>query len=451
MMRLAWPALIEQLLNILVSLTDTYLTGNLLPNPAYLAAIGLMAYLMWMMFAAYAPISIGATALIARFVGAGDRSRAVRVLHQAYLVGAVFAAVSFVVLWLGGGWIVWGLQLRGTAADAATRYLTICAFVAPALMIEHIGISCLRGAGDTLSGFVIMSTVNVVNAVASYVLLQGWGPIPALGWDGLAYGTAIGHGIGACMVLALLIRGRAGLRLRWRRLRWDPSIRRRLFAVGIPGGLDMWSILACHFVFVGLVFRIGDIAQAAHGLAIRVEALAYLPGGAFAIAATTLAGQYLGAKDPAKATRSVLLALLVSGLLLTAMGAVFLFAPGALIDLFISEENVAAGALAARLLAVVSWAMPPLAVSMVLTGALRGAGDTRYPLVVTLVSFLCFRIPLTLVLAHNYFELPWIDTWLTTPEVRTIAAWWVMTSEVYIRAGLIAWRFLHGGWRQIDV
>jgi len=451
MLRLAWPALVEQLLNILVSLTDTWLAGNLLPDPAYLSAIGLMAYLMWLMFAVYSPISIGATALIARFMGAGDRKLAVRVMRQALLVGGAFSALSMVCLFFGGRYLVWLMKLDGVAAAAATEYLAVCALIAPALMLEHVGISSLRGAGDTVTGFIIMSIVNVVNAVASYSLLTGLGPLPELGWTGLALGTAIGHCVGACLVLAALLKGRVGLRLHLAGLRWDPALIKRLFAVGVPGGLDMWSILGCQLVFVAIVFSIGDLAQAAHGLAIRVESLAYLPGGAFAIAATTLSGQYLGAKDPRRATRAALLALATGGGLLTLMGVVFFVVPRPLIGLFVSEANQQAGDLAATLLAVVAWAMPPMAVSMILTGALRGAGDTRYPLVVTIVTFVGVRIPATAILAHNLLGLEIIDAWLPDVPSRTVAAWLVMTAEVYLRAVLVAWRFWHGGWREIEV
>ena len=186
------------------------------------------------------------------------------------------------------------MGLKGTAAAAAERYLTIEFCVLPAVMVERVAIACLRGAGDTVSGLVTMAIVNVINMGCSYALCIGLGPLPELGWTGIAVGTAIGHCCGAAILLALLAGGRAGFHLRLEGMRPDFDLIRRILRIGIPGGIDVILVNICQMIFLRIVLSLGDAAAAAHGVAIQVEALGYMPGGAFQVSAATMAGQYLG-------------------------------------------------------------------------------------------------------------------------------------------------------------
>ena len=124
---------------------------------------------------------------------------------------------------------------------------------------------------------------------------------------------ATGYAVAGALILTMLVHGRAGLRLRWRRLKPDPKMIRRILRIGVPGGVDMTAIVLCHLWFLSIVNSLGVLAAAAHGLAIRIESLGYLPGTAFQVAAATLAGQYLGAGDYRRASRSVLTACLAGG------------------------------------------------------------------------------------------------------------------------------------------
>jgi Na+-driven multidrug efflux pump len=183
------------------------------------------------------------------------------------------------------------------------------------MMAEQVGIACLRGAGDTLTGFIAMSVVNVVNVAVSGSLVSGWGPFPQLGWIGLAIGAASGYGVACGLILAILIRGRAGLRLRWSRMRPDRDLIRRILRIGVPAGVDMTAIVLCHLWFLTIVISLGILEAAAHSLAIRIESLAYLPGTAFQVAAATMTGQSLGAGDHRRASRSVMAACMAGGAL----------------------------------------------------------------------------------------------------------------------------------------
>jgi putative MATE family efflux protein len=451
MLYLALPVLVEQLLNMLVGLVDTWLTGNYLEGDACVAAIGLMAYVLWLLPCMFSTIAIGATAMTARFVGSGDRQMAVLASNQALLIGIIVAAVGTVVMHFFGGSFIQVMQLKGDAAYFAGRYLEILVPVIPAMMVQQVGIACLRGAGDTVTGFIAMTIVNLVNIALSASLMIGWGPFPKLGWDGLAIGTACGHVVGALIVLSVFIRGRAGLRWRFSLMKFDRDLIRRLLRVGLPGGADVTSVLFCHLWFVGVINAISTEAAAAHGVGVRIESLAYLPGAAFAVAATTLSGQFLGAGDHRRAVRSVLMALLVGGGIMTGAAVWFFFGADSLAQFFLGADSGRTADLAADLLQIVAFATPALAVAMILTGALRGAGATRWPLLVTLIGFLGVRIPLAYYWAWDEIYLPVPDVTVQGLNRGVVGAWYAMLVETLLRAVLITLRFWHGGWKRVEV
>ena len=137
-----------------------------------------------------------------------------RVMNQSITVGLIWALLLMAVALPLAGYFPLMMGLKGTAAAAAHRYLSIEFCVLPAVMVERVGIACLRGAGDMVSGLVTMAIVNVINMGTSYALCTGLGPLPKLGWTGIALGTAIGHCCGATILLSLLAGGRAGFHLR---------------------------------------------------------------------------------------------------------------------------------------------------------------------------------------------------------------------------------------------
>jgi Na+-driven multidrug efflux pump len=251
--------------------------------------------------------------------------------------------------------------------------------------------------------------------------------------------------------LVVFIGGRAGLKWRFSLLAYDASLVRRLLRVGLPGGVDVTSVLFCHLWYVSIINAISTEAAAAHGVGVRIDSLAYLPGAAFAVAATTLAGQFLGAGDHRRAVKSVLMALFVGGGIMTMAAVWFFFGADSLARFFLGAHSGDTADLAADLLRIVAFATPALAIAMILTGALRGAGDTRWPLVVTLIGFLGIRIPLAYYLAWDTIYVPVLDVTVDGLGGGVVAAWYAMLVETLLRAGLIALRFWHGGWKRVKV
>ena len=439
---LSGPVLVEQFLLYLVGLSDTVLTGRYL-GADDLAAVANATYLLWFVGSLMTIVSVGATALVARLTGSGDPREAARVCQQ-----AIALAVILGLLVMAGGLalaprVVDWLELKGRAADGAALYLRVVLVVAPLLACATAGIACLRGVGDTRTGMWVMILVNAVNVVLSWALVSGLGLFPSCGFAGIAVGTAIGEGVGGVAVLVILARGRSGLRLDWAGLRprWRASW--RVLRISLPASGESLTNVVCQMWFLRLINHLGATASAAHGVAIRCEALAFLTVTAFSVAAGTLTGQYLGAGRPDLAARAGRTAWGIGVAVLMVVGVILYVEADAMFALFLGGRQPEVAAVGVPALRVVAFALPGLATLNVLNGALRGAGDTRWPWVIVLVGYLLVRMPLT-----YWFTLPAGSGGL---GLGLTGAWIAMLVDLTLRGVLVAARFLHGGWKRTRV
>jgi putative MATE family efflux protein len=411
MVRLVAPALAEEFLVLMVTWTDWWLAGHYFAadGDATKTAMGLMAYVMWLLPSMFAAVAIGATALIARWSGSKETARANAAANQAYSIAIVIAIIVSLSAWLFGNDFIRLMQLTGASATFALEYLDIVAPTIPFIMCSQIGAACLRGAGDTVTGFIAKLIVVVTNILVSTALVSGWGLWAPIGWKGIAIGTATGYTIGGLLILAVMVRGRAGLQLRFGWMKPDWQIIGKLLRIGLPGGFDIAILLFSQLIFLAIINSLGKESAAAHGLAVQIEACTFLPGAAFQVASATMAGQFLGAKLPDRAVSSVKLCLGV-GMTIMCLGGLALFFAGHEIAYFFTGDFSHPTTLqTAVLLKIVSMVMPCLAIVMIINGALRGAGDTFWPFIITSIGFFLVRIPLAAWLALDEFSLPQID------------------------------------------
>jgi Na+-driven multidrug efflux pump len=272
-----------------------------------------------------------------------------------------------------------------------------------------------------------------------------------MGFRGIALGTGLSHTVGGLVVLAVLARGRAGLRLRWRDLRPDLALSRRLLRISVPAGLDSLSVVAGQLWFLSIINRLGDAAATAHGIAIGWEALAYQSGAAFGTAAMTLVGQNLGARRPRQAARSGWTAFALGCGVMSFMGAVFYTLAPQMFALFcpnpVQAEVITLGVPVLRL---VAFAMPVFACTQIFTSALRGAGDTRVPLLFTWTGFLGIRIPLAYALTADSLDLGALGVW-PGGGLGLFGAWLAMFADLQVRGAFFLARFASGRWQALRV
>jgi putative MATE family efflux protein len=442
---LAWPGLLQNWLILAVSLSDRLLAGRFQvldaeAQAATQSAQTTAAYLAWFLSSYTALVSVGTTTLVAHFIGAGHRRGARLVANQALLLAVVLGLAGTLLGLLVLRPVLGLLHLEGAAADYAADYLRPLLLLFVFQTISAAGVAALAGAGDTRTGLWVLGGVAVLNLPLAWMFFHGVGPVPALGFAGIAVGTAVSQTLGGLAVLAVLWRGRAGLRLRLRLLRPRPDLLRRMLRVSIPATADSLSMAVGYLWFVSIVNELGDVAAAAHGVALTWEALGYQSGSAFGTAAIALVGQNLGAREPLGAARSGWTAFGMAATLMSLMGALFFTLAVPMFQLFCPHDNQAdIVKTGVPVLQLVAFAMPGLAACMVLTWALRGAGDTRLPMVFTWLGFFAVRVPLAYLLTGERFGLGLFGAWLA------------MFIDIYVRGLFVLCRFAGGRWQEIRV
>lgn len=419
---------------------------------AYQSAQTTASYLAWFIISYTVLVSVGSTALVARFTGAGDRALARHVSNQSIVLAVILGLLGTVVGLAGGvDGMVHLLKLRGDAAQFAVDYLRPLFLLLVFQVVQAAGIACLVGVGDTRTGLWVTVGVAIVNIPLAWGLCLGLGPLPELGFVGIAWGTAISYTLGGSVVLLVLARGRMGLKLQGDLLwpRWD--LLRRILRISVPAGMDSLSVVVGQFWFLSMVNRLGDEASGAHGIAIQWEALGYLSGAAFGTAAMTLVGQNLGAGSPEQAARSGWVAFRLGCAVMTLMAIVFFVLAEPMFLLFCpypwQRPMVDLGVPVLRL---VAFAMPPLACTIIFTNALRGAGDTRVPVFFTWIGFFVVRIPLAYILIFPRLDLGPLGTW-PGADLGLFGAWLAMFADLVVRGAFFLHRFAWGPWHLVKV
>lgn len=445
---LASPIIAEQLLNSMVGLTDTWLSGRVRVDgglsPAPTAAVGMGSYLNWLAELLFSLIGTGATALVARHWGAGERGKASRTASCALALSIVMGLLGILTVYTTAAWFSDVIGIEATSRALSTRYLRLACFGHIFTSILLIGGAALRGAGNTWTPMTILGLVSVLNIIFSGALVLGdeYPRLWSLGVDGLALGTVAARFVGACVMVCVLCRGSRGLKTTLNRATWaDTETARRILRIGAPAAADGLILWVGHFLFLKIIAGLdqagaGSAIFAAHIVGIQVEALNYLPASAFGIAAATLVGQCLGASQSDRATRGGHEAAVQAGLVACATGLFFYFGAGAIYGFMHKDPAVSvAGVPAMRLLALFEL---PLTLSIVYSIAIRGAGDTMPPLIANVLGVYGVRLTL--------------GYWLAIDQgYGLVGAWAGMGVDVILRGvGLLVY-FHRGRWKEYQV
>jgi len=431
---LAWPAVAEQTLVMMISLVDFYIVGHL--GAAAVGGVGLGGQMLFLTASFLGAVGVGSTALVARHVGAKEPEQATHTTRQslvmAGVIGLLMAVAGFIytqpiIAWFGG------------EPDVTAQGVLYLRTIAPSLVFYSIllvGNACLRGAGDTRTPFLVMIAVNIVNIAVAWSLTQGVAGLPKLGVIGSGLGAASGQTIGGLIVLILLVRGRAGLRVGMRVPHVEWSRIRRILNIGLPAGAEQIFFQLAMITLTTILTQFGTAAYAAHQVAWRIAQISFLPGWGFSVAASTLVGQELGAKQPQRAKESGYVSFRGALIVMALMGTVMFIFDRALIQVFIDDPAVIAqGIPVVRMAALIQ---PLMAASFVFSGGLRGAGDTRTTLLITVFSVWGLRMIITYGLGQM-------------AGLALMGAWIAIAIDFGFRALLFWWRFRSGRWQSIRV
>ena len=431
---LTLPVATEQLLNMSMGVVNAVMASNI--GTQAVSGISLVDSLNMVVMAFFAAVALGGTVVVAHHFGRGDSEGANAVAAQALRSDTLIGLAVMVVVVLANSPL---LKFLFFGADHQVllygqEYLLPTALSYPFLALALIASGVLRGAGDTKTPMVTNILMNVVNVLLGSLFIYG------LGWgvSGAGFANLGARVVGAALILGVLLSGRRRLSVTGRALKYhNPPIRRAIYQIGIPTGVESLLFLGGKLITQTFIASLGTVALAGNFVASALAGVAQLPGSALAIACTTLVGQAMGRKDPVEAKASIWYTLLASSLSLLVVGLVGIPLSPWLAGLFTNDPAViqTATGLLQGILAVSPFIWAP---SFLLPSGLRGAGDTRYPMIVTLVGMWVFRIGLGWV-----FVFPL--------DLGVMGVWLAMYVDWLVRSVLFLVRLSGTAWQKKEV
>lgn len=418
---LAWPVIGESFLETMLMIVDTWMVAQL--STAAIAGVGASVQVLFFIIAALGALSVGSSVLVAQAYGAGKLGEAARLARQSIVWSIILSLPLAVIGFFLAGPVI---ALFGVEADVARigkEYLQVTMATVVVLIVLMIGGGALRGLGDSQTPMRVTALANFVNVFLTYGLIFGVAGLPALGAVGSAWGTFLSRLLAAAILVIVMWRGRQGVSISGRS-NWLPEfgVASSVLRIGVPAALEQLLTSAGFTSMTAIVATLGTAALASHRIAFNVLSLSFLPGFGFAIAATALVGQSVGAREPEEGAEAAAIATRWAVAWMAAMGVVSYLLAKPIIRLFSQEAAVVNDGVAA--IQVVALAQPFWAVLFVQSGALRGMGNTGFPLRANTAGI--WSTMIIAWLAVNYLDGGIAHVWgvfLITSPVMAIVLW----------------------------
>ena len=429
-LKLSIPAAINSLLDMLQVITDLIMVGRI--SAFAVAAVGLGLQSLVFLFAILTVLHIGTSAVLSRFVGAGHMKRASTGLST-LLQFAFFLSFPFMWLWyfFASNVYVW----FGTVPEVITLgedYVQMLTWMLPFVFMKLVFVTAFNAAGDTKTPMKIKIASILLNVFLNYLFIFGNHGFPELGVMGAAVGTVIVNILELMVYMWLYFRHKTPYIPAWH---YSKSLLKRALKVGIPASFERTLTFGSFMLFTVIIADYGTEVLAGYQIGLRVEGLAFMPGIGFTIAAMALMGQGLGAKNPQQSREDVILVLKYTVGLMFFLSFFMIFMPEKIVWFFTDDAQTIEEA--SLYLRIVGLSQIPLAYNFVLSGALRGAGDTKRTLKVNLTSLWFVRIIPAFVLSW-YFE-------------SILLVYIAMIADTFVKA-IWLWRtFDKGEWQKIKV
>jgi len=432
---LAWPAIVQEALNVIVTYVDTAMVGALGASAS--AAVGLTGSVGWLVSSVAIAFGIGILAVCAQADGAHDdikmKKAGQQALFMTLIVGIVLTIVClsispFLPTWLGGD-----VSIR---SDSSMYFMIISI---PLLLRTAVLIlsSALRGVSDMKTPMLINLYMNFINVIFNFFLIypthQYFGitvPGAGLGVKGAAIATAISFAIGGILMFKHYYQN-PSFEFKKTGFHFDLPVFKECLHIGIPVVMERSVICLGHVTFASLIAKLGVVQLAAHTIAIQAEQAFYIPGYGFQSAASTLVGNGIGEKNEHKVKQTTyLISTITFSLMVVAGFLLFIFA-GNLMSIFTPDQEVIR--LGTDVLRIVSVSEPIYGVLVILEGTFNGMGDTKGPFVYSLITMWGIRILGS-----------WIMIYVFSFGLQ--AVWIMMVCDNIARCLLLLRRFLKKKW-----
>jgi len=430
--RLAWPSIVENMLQSIYGLLLVMMIGQL--GSSAIAGVGAANSLIQVAMACFFAVSMGTTVLVAHAVGALNHEAASRAAKQSLVFGLL---LGLIISALGVLFAPQAIAMLGAQPEVVAQgssFLRAFSLGGISMVVTFIAGSIMRGSGDARTPRLVTLISLAISLAIGYPLIFGKFGLPALGAVGAGVAGALVRSVGCLVLVGLLFRAGRPVSLRgWHD--WRPALApfRRLVNIGLPSMFESLFRAGGMLLFSVIVFRLGTATAAAQQIVQQIALFSMMPGFGFSMAAMTLVGQSLGAENPVRAERAAWFSTRSCIFWMGAMGLAFFFGGPQIMALFTADADIIAQGAAA--LKIVALAQPGQAFGMVLAGALRGAGDTRYPMMSTGGVMWLVRLPVA-----------WFcGIFLGFGLVGVYSGWLV---DSLVLSGLNWLRYRTGAWKQ---
>ena len=427
LMSLALPVVAENVLQTLLGTVDTYFAGQL--GDASIAAIGVTNLIVNVFLAFFTAVSVGSVAVVSRCFGTGDRDKTDSAARQSVLLGLMVGGAVGIVSLLFCRQILGLCGAGSDILDEAILYFLIVAAPSVVLCISMILSGVLRSTKNAKVPMVANVSSNLANIVLNFIFIK-----TGLGIAGLALATTLSRVLSVVIMLAALKKG--GQVDLSGRLKLEKSMFMSVVRIGLPAGIEKLIMRSGQLLYNSVIISLGTAAYVAHNVGGTIDSYTYIPAMGIGVATASLVGISLGENDPDKAKRLAYLAYKITLAVTMTMAAVyFVFASG-LTTFFTDTKEVID--ITAVVLRVNVLFVPFMSLVQIMTSALQGGGDTKYPMFSTLIGIWGFRVCLGYLLAV-VCDLGLLGFWLGCGLDQTV------------RGLLLWWRFAKGKWKNVKI
>lgn len=425
--RLAWPTTIANLLLASVGFIQIILATAF--GTEAIAAVTVSQRVFFLLQASLFGLSTGVSAIIARSVGANEQLRAAQAFQSALLLSLVLSLMLAITCYFYAMELTYWFNLQPDTQYLAVALIKWVCLFSPIYSLNIIMAGSLRATGDAFHPLLLAIISSVGNAAGCYLLSTGSFGFPMLGVEGLVIGGVMGSVV-TLLVYAFLWR-KNHLTLAFpTQSRYRKKIR-ILLQIGMPSALEQLLLQLGFLIFTIGIATYGSDALAAYGLGLNLLTLILITSLAFSMSGAIIVGQYLGRGEPEIAYQQGWRAWRLCMVFMSSFAVLFFLFNGQIATLLTS--NVQVQVYTAKFLLIVAFSMPLIATDFTLGGAIRGAGETRYPLLVSLVTLLLVRVILPFVFIQLGFSI--------------VALFALTGADFLIKAVFMTWYFRSKKWQ----
>ena len=426
------PAVFDLLAQTLIMALDMKMVSSL--GPSAISSVGVGTAGMYALIPALIAVATGTTALLSRAYGADNKLDGKKAFAQSFFIAVPLGIFLTIIFLLFSEQII---NLVGNAKDMnlkdAILYQNMTVIGFPFLGVSIATFYAFRAMGENKIPMIGNTLALVLKIILNFLLvyLFKWGIF------GAALSTTLTRLFSAIFSIYLVFWSKKNwISLELKDLKFDYFTSKRILKVGIPAAVEQLGLRIGMLIFEMMVISLGNLSYAAHKIALTAESISFNLGFAFSFAASALVGQELGKGSSQKALKNGYICTIIAMIVMSTFGLLFFIIPQFLVSLFTKDKDVIE--LATMALKIVSICQPFSGASMVLAGALRGAGDTKSVLLITYLGIFLIRIPITYL-------------FLDVLNLGLAGAWIVMTIDLAIRSSLAFYIFRRGKWKYLQV